>query len=101
MFEPSLMNKQTFLESVCSIQTQYCESGKSMICLFDLILYVSVNNFSVMYGWVFLGWTSSKQGLMRLAQGIRIQCNAACEARTHNPPGHESTTEPERCEIDL
>ena len=29
--------------------------------LFDLILYVSVNNFSVMSGRVFLGWTSTKQ----------------------------------------
>ena len=24
-------------------------------CLFDLILYVPVNNFSVMWGWVFMG----------------------------------------------
>ena len=37
--------------------------------LFDLILYVSVNNFSVMSRWVFLGFTSTKQGLMCLAQG--------------------------------
>ena len=28
------------------------------VCLFDLILYVTVNNLSVMLGWVFLGWTS-------------------------------------------
>ena len=26
-----------------------------ILCLFDLILYVPVNNFSVMPGWVFLG----------------------------------------------
>ena len=25
------------------------------VCLFDLILYVPVNNFSVTSGWVFLG----------------------------------------------
>ena len=25
------------------------------VCLFDLIIYVPVNNFSVMSGWVFLG----------------------------------------------
>ena len=37
--------------------------------LFDLILYVPVNNFSVMSGQVFLGWISTKQGLMCLAQG--------------------------------
>ena len=30
-------------------------------CLFVLIIYVQVNNFSVMSGWVFLGWTSTKQ----------------------------------------
>ena len=32
--------------------------------LFGLILYVPVNNLSVMSGQVFLGWTSTKQGLM-------------------------------------
>ena len=37
--------------------------------LFDLILYVPVNNLSVTSGWVFLGWTSTKLGLMCLAQG--------------------------------
>ena len=37
--------------------------------LFDLILYTTVNNLSVMSGWVFLGWTSTKQGSMCLAQG--------------------------------
>ena len=37
--------------------------------LFDLILYVPVNNLSVMLGPVFLGWTSMKLGLMCLAQG--------------------------------
>ena len=26
------------------------------VCLFDLILYATVNNFLVMWGWVFLGW---------------------------------------------
>ena len=36
-----------------------------MFSLFDLILHVPVNNFSVMSGHVFLG----KQGLMFLAQG--------------------------------
>ena len=43
----------------------YC----SFVCLFDLIINVPVNNLSVMSGRVFLGWTSTKQGLMRLAQG--------------------------------
>ena len=38
-------------------------------CLFDLILYVSVNNLSVMSGQVFLCLTSTKLWLMCLAQG--------------------------------
>ena len=48
-----------------------------IVCLFDLILYVPVNNFSVMLGRVFQGWTSTKQGLMCLAQGH----NAVAPAR--------------------
>ena len=34
-----------------------------------LILYVPVKSFSVMLGWVFLGWTSTKQMVKHLAQG--------------------------------
>ena len=41
---------------------------KVLVCLLDLILYVSVNTFSVMSGWFFMGWTSSKQVLMCLVQ---------------------------------
>ena len=37
--------------------------------LLILILYVPVNDFSFMLGQVFLCWTSTKQGLMCLAQG--------------------------------
>ena len=40
-----------------------------VLCLFDLILYIPVNNFSVMPGRVFLWCTSTKQGLMSLAEG--------------------------------
>ena len=36
--------------------------------MFDLILYIPVNNLSVTSGRVFLGWTSTKLGLMCLAQ---------------------------------
>ena len=35
----------------------------------DLILYTPVNNFSVISGRVYLGRTSTKQGLMCLGQG--------------------------------
>ena len=41
----------------------------SFVCLFDLILYIPVKKISVMLVRVFLGLTSSKQGLMYLAQG--------------------------------
>ena len=34
-----------------------------------LLLYILVNNLSVTSGGVFLGWTSTKLGLMCLAQG--------------------------------
>ena len=37
--------------------------------LFDFILYVPVNNFSVMSGRLSLGLTSTKQWLMCFAQG--------------------------------
>ena len=51
-------------------------------CLFDWILYVPVNNFSVMSGPVFLGWTSTKQRIKFLAQGHN---SASGEARARNP----------------
>ena len=35
-----------------------------LFCLFDLI-----NNLSVIKGWVYLGYTSARLGLMPLAQG--------------------------------
>ena len=37
--------------------------------MFVLILYVSVNNFSVMLGWVFLGWASTEPRIKCHAQG--------------------------------
>ena len=37
--------------------------------LFDLILYIPVNNFSVLWGRVSLGWSRTKQGLQYIAQG--------------------------------
>ena len=48
------------------------------LLLFDLILSVAVNIFSVMLGQVFLGRTSTKQGLKFLAK--RKQCSDAGEA---------------------
>ena len=42
--------------------------------LFNLIIHIPVNSFSVMRGCVFLGWTSTKQGFMCLDQGY-MQCS--------------------------
>ena len=54
------------------------------ILLFVSILYVPVNNFSVMLGWVYMypGWTSTKQ---RISDCSRTQLSASSEARTSNP----------------
>ena len=40
-----------------------------IVCKFGLILYVPVNNFSVMWERVIPGLTSTKQGIKCLAQG--------------------------------
>ena len=45
------------------------QPGKTHPDITDMILYVPVNNLLVMSGLVFKGWTSTKQGLMCLAQG--------------------------------
>ena len=51
---------------------------RNWFVLFDLIPYVRVNNLSVTSGRVFLGWTSTKLGLMCLAQGIAEWCPESC-----------------------
>ena len=71
-----------------------------LIILFDLIPYVPVNNFSVMSEQVFLGWTSTKQGLMCLAQGHIAVPTVRLEPPPPPPPPplqsqvQHSTTEP-------
>ena len=50
-----------------------------------LILYIPVNNFSVMSGQVLFGWTSTKQRIKCLAQGHKAVPLAAVKARTRNP----------------
>ena len=61
-----------------SILTQGVRLHFSNYYFFYLILYVPVNNFSVMSVRVFLGWTSNKQGLL-------CQRSDAIEALTHSP----------------
>ena len=49
--------------------------GQKVVNLFScfvlsaLILYVPVNNFSAMSGWVFLSWTSTEQRIKSLTEG--------------------------------
>ena len=45
--------------------------------LFNMVLYIPINNFSVILGLVFLGSTSTKQGLMSCS---RIQGSDASKA---------------------
>ena len=62
--------------------------------LFDLILYIPVNNFSFLLGWVFQGWTSTKQGLMCLGQGHKAVTPVMLEPATPWSQVKHSNTEP-------
>ena len=70
------------------------------VCLFDLILYVPVNNLLVKSGRVFLGWTSTKLGLMCLAQGhnavtpVRLEPAAIWSRVKHSTTDHRATALP-------
>ena len=65
-----------------------------MICLFDLIINVPVNIFSVMSGWVFLGLTSTKQRIKCLAQGHNAVPPVRLEPAAPQSRIKHSTTEP-------
>ena len=67
---------------------------KVCVCLFDLILYVSVNNLSVTSGRVFMGCTSTKLGLMCLAQGHNAMMPVRLEPTALWSQVKHSTTEP-------
>ena len=64
--------------------------------LFDLIPFIPVNNLPVTSGWVFLGWTSTKQGLMCLAQGHNTVTPGWLEPAAPRSRVKRSTTEPLR-----
>ena len=66
------------------------------VALFDLILYVQVNNFSVMLGQLFLGWTCTKQRLMCLAQRHKTVRLARLELASSRSQGKQSTNQPLR-----
>ena len=57
------------------VEMPHCWKSHVVAHIFGLILYVPVNSFSVMSGWVFLGLTSTKQRIKCLAQGhnMRLQ----------------------------
>ena len=59
-----------------------------------LILYIPVNSFSAMSGRVFLGWTSSKQVWMCLAQGHNTVTPVRFKSVTPQSGVKHSTTEP-------
>ena len=61
--------------------------------MFDWILYVRVNNFSVMSRRVFLGWTSTKQGSMCLDQGHNAVTLARAEPAIPQSRVKHSVTE--------
>ena len=67
--------------------------------LFDLIFYVQVNNFSVMLGQIFLGLSSTKQGLMYLAQGHNAVMPVRLQHATPQSRDKHSTTEPLRSRV--
>ena len=62
--------------------------------LFDFILYIPVNNFSNMSGLVFLVSTSTKQGLMCLAQGHNSVTLVRLKPASPRSQVKHSTTEP-------
>ena len=53
-----------------------------------------INNLSVIKGWVFLGWTSTKLGLMCLAQGHNAVTPVRLEPAALRSRVKHSTTEP-------
>ena len=61
--------------------------------LFDLILFVPVNNFSVMLGQVFLGLTSTGQRIKCFAKGHSAVPLVRLKPATLNPQVVHSTSE--------
>ena len=76
-------------------------TNEKTTCWFGLILYVPVNNFAVMLGQIFLGWTSTKQWIKCLAQGhstkippaVRIEpATLLSQNLMCYPPSHSTLT---------
>ena len=80
---------------LCHMLSHQC-IGQLYTCLLDWILYVPVNNFSVMSEQVFLGWTRTKQGFMCLVQGHNAVTPVRLEPATPRSWVKHSNTEPLR-----
>ena len=72
---------------------------RQMICLFNLILNVPVNSFSVISGWVSLGCGSTKQRIMLLAQRHNVVPPVRLDHTFPRSPVKHSTTEPPRSSL--
>ena len=64
--------------------------------LFGFILYVPVNSFLVMFGWISLGWTSTKQGIKCLSLGHNLVTPVKLESAIPGSWVKLSTIEPPR-----
>ena len=76
------------LTEVMGFSSTHLFISQTLFCLFDLVLYVPVNNFLVKSGRVFLGLTSTKQRLMCLAQGHNTATPVRLETATPRSLGH-------------
>ena len=90
----------------------YCVYLTTEICdvIFDIGLFVffvwfdslrPINNRSALKGWVFQGWTSTKLGLMCLAQGHNAVTPVRLEPTAPRSQVKHSTTEPLRSHLTL
>ena len=70
--------------------------GQLYTCLLGWILFVPVNNFSVMSDSVFLGLASTKQGLMCLDEGHKAVTPVRLEPATPRSRVKHSNNEPMR-----
>ena len=84
---------QTFfvLQNVCKYKTRTTQKmvpQYSMLILFALMLYIQVNNFSIISGQfpVFLGWTGTKQQTKCLVQGHNTMTPVCLELATLQSP---------------
>ena len=62
LYKTFIYHLEGFVQIILKLEDSILEIPHLNVCLFDLILYVPVNNFSVMSGQVVLGRTSTKQG---------------------------------------